>query len=212
MGVTEYIGARYVPIFADPVEWDAAHSYEALTIVMHQGNSYTSRQDVPAGASLGDDRYWALTGNFNAQVEAYRADIKSLSTDIEALQGRVNTLSTDIEALQDHVNTLDSRTVETYVIKPTGTTIQQTFEVPRGSQVLVHVIDFGGTDDEYTAPTVEDFFIFMMGDSTTHTAIIGTHEHMTNITGSAYHVETGMFDLVLNGVNVHRTYVLTVYN
>ena len=40
----QYIGARYVPKFAEPVEWDSTRSYEALTIVTHNNHSYTSKK------------------------------------------------------------------------------------------------------------------------------------------------------------------------
>lgn len=77
MATKQYIGSRYVPIFADPIEWDKAGTYEPLTIVIHQGNSYTSRQYVPSGIDITDDTYWALTGNYNAQVEQYRREVAS---------------------------------------------------------------------------------------------------------------------------------------
>lgn len=70
--VRQYIGARYVPLFADPAEWDNTRTYEPLTIVIHNGNSYTSRQYVPAGIDINNTDFWALTGNYNAQVETYR--------------------------------------------------------------------------------------------------------------------------------------------
>lgn len=76
-GVTQYVGARYVPLFADPIEWDSARAYEPLTIVLHKGNSYTSRQSVPTGVDISDDAYWALTGNYNAQIEQYRAEVQT---------------------------------------------------------------------------------------------------------------------------------------
>ena len=75
MSVREYIGARYVPLFADPIDWDSTKTYEPLTIVYNQGNSYTSRQFVPAGIDISNDTYWALTGNYNAQVEQYRKEV-----------------------------------------------------------------------------------------------------------------------------------------
>lgn len=75
MAVTQYIGARYVPLFADPIEWDSSKTYEPLTIVYSGGNSYTSRQFVPAGIPIDDDSYWALTGNYNAQIEQYRTEV-----------------------------------------------------------------------------------------------------------------------------------------
>lgn len=75
---TQYIGQRYVPIFGrkgeDTIEWDNSAPYEPLTIVLHVGNSYTSRQYVPVGADINDQKYWANTGNYNAQIEQYRRE------------------------------------------------------------------------------------------------------------------------------------------
>ena len=84
MSVTQYIGARYVPLFADPLTWDITKAYEALTIVYYQGNSYTSRQAVPAGIDITNDTYWALTGNYNAQIEQYRAEVQAYDGRITA--------------------------------------------------------------------------------------------------------------------------------
>lgn len=75
--VRQYIGARYVPLFADPAEWNNKRTYEPLTIVMYQGNSYTSRQYVPLGIDINNTDFWALTGNYNAQVEQYRQETAS---------------------------------------------------------------------------------------------------------------------------------------
>lgn len=75
MSVREYIGARYVPVFADPTTWDSTKTYEPLTIVLYQGNSYTSKQYVPAGIDISNSNYWAQTGNYNSQVEAYRQEV-----------------------------------------------------------------------------------------------------------------------------------------
>ena len=70
-----------MPLFANPIDWDKTKTYEPLTIVYHQGNSYTSRQSVPAGVNITDTTYWALTGNYNAQIEQYRKETASkLST------------------------------------------------------------------------------------------------------------------------------------
>lgn len=74
-GVRQYVGARYVPVFADPLEWSDTIGYEPLTVVLHEGNSYTSRQSVPVGIDIGNATYWAQTGNYNAQIEAYRQEV-----------------------------------------------------------------------------------------------------------------------------------------
>lgn len=78
-----YTGMRYVPVFADPPEWSSANSYEPLEIVIHKGNSYTSKTFVPVGIDISDPQYWALTGNYNAQVEQYRQEVL-------AFDGRIN--------------------------------------------------------------------------------------------------------------------------
>lgn len=74
-GVREYVGARYVPVFANPPEWDDTRGYEPLTIVLHEGNSFTSAQYVPSGVDIKNTEYWLETGNWNAQVEAYRQEV-----------------------------------------------------------------------------------------------------------------------------------------
>ena len=71
----EYTGMRYVPVFADPPEWSSANSYEPLEIVIHEGNSYTSKTFVPVGIDISNEDFWALTGNYNAQVEQYRQEV-----------------------------------------------------------------------------------------------------------------------------------------
>lgn len=85
-GKRQYIGARYVPIFGrkneSSIEWDNSAPYEPLTIVLYLGNSYTSRTYVPAGVSIDDTYYWANTGNYNAQVEAYREETLRFSASI----------------------------------------------------------------------------------------------------------------------------------
>ncbi len=84
MSVREYVGARYVPLFADPLTWDATRTYEPLTVVLYQGNSYTSRQAVPANIPITNTTYWAQTGNYNAQVEQYRSEVETFDDRITA--------------------------------------------------------------------------------------------------------------------------------
>lgn len=81
-GTQQYIGARYVPVFAEPIEWDINKPYESLTIVTYQGNSYTSKCAVPGGTDITNTRYWAKTGDYNAQVAEYRAAVGDLSTQV----------------------------------------------------------------------------------------------------------------------------------
>lgn len=81
-GPSMYVGARYVPKFADPIEWDTERGYESLTIVTYKGESYTSKCPVPPGIDIKNERYWALTGAYNAQVEEYKNQVKDLSQQV----------------------------------------------------------------------------------------------------------------------------------
>ena len=80
MAVREYIGPRIVPRFADPIDWDKSKKYEALTVVSYKGSSYTSKMAVPTGIDISDTRYWALTANYNAQIEEYRRQSEGAAT------------------------------------------------------------------------------------------------------------------------------------
>ena len=66
----QYIGARYVPKFEGT--WSGSRTYEALSVVTYNGDSYTSKKPVPAGVAPTNGTYWALTGAYNSQVEEYR--------------------------------------------------------------------------------------------------------------------------------------------
>lgn len=111
--VKQYIGARYVPLFADPAEWDNTKTYEPLTIVIHDGNSYTSRQYVPTGIDINNNEYWALTGNYNAQVEAYRNEVAQYDARINDVQTQATTNKQDIATLNTTIQTLQNTTVQT---------------------------------------------------------------------------------------------------
>lgn len=110
MSVREYIGARYVPLFADPLQWDNTQTYEPLTIVSNLGNSYTSRQYVPAGIDITNTDYWALTGNYNAQIEAYRQETQRLATTIgnDFSETPGNTVSDFAQEVQTDISTISN--------------------------------------------------------------------------------------------------------
>lgn len=107
-GVTQYVGARYVPLFANPAQWTNDRQYEPLTIVLHQGNSFTSMQYVPIGIDINNEEFWAQTGNYNAQVEQYRQEVKEYTkkiADIEnTQQGQAESIKT-LTAKQQQTDT-----------------------------------------------------------------------------------------------------------
>lgn len=99
-GARQYVGARYVPVFADPLEWSDTIGYEPLTVVLHEGNSYTSRQSVPVGIDIGNATYWAETGNYNAQIEAYRQEVLAYDGRITA---NANAIAAETQARESEV-------------------------------------------------------------------------------------------------------------
>ena len=124
VGTRQYIGARYIPIFGrkgeDSIQWDNTKPYEPLTIVLYQGNSYTSRQYVPVGVDITNQQFWASTGIYNSQVEQYRQEVLTFDGRITAnadaitqldsdLDGAVLQLGTRITANADAIAQLDPR-------------------------------------------------------------------------------------------------------
>lgn len=78
-----YVGARYVPKFGNKdldYQWTNTRKYEPLTIVLYQGNSYTSTTFVPMGVDINNKTYWAQTGNYNAQMEQILSQITNLES------------------------------------------------------------------------------------------------------------------------------------
>lgn len=103
MAVTQYIGARYVQVFADPAEWSSAKEYEPLTVVLHEGNSFTSKQFVPVGIDINNEKYWAETGNFNAQVEAYRREVQDAIENVHQAIDDINLLQNEIKLISPYL-------------------------------------------------------------------------------------------------------------
>lgn len=99
MAENQYIGARYVPkFFANPngsSEWLGNVPYEPLTIVTYLGNSYTSKIPVPPGIgnpSL-NPTYWALTGNFNEQLQTIQNNIKTIEEETQTNTENISTIN-----------------------------------------------------------------------------------------------------------------------
>lgn len=96
MAVTQYIGARYVPIFFtnpddNSNDWKSGIVYDPLTIVTYLNQSYTSKIPVPAsvGNPADNPQYWVLTGAYNAQVEQYRQEVEDLSDHVDDVDAAI---------------------------------------------------------------------------------------------------------------------------
>lgn len=105
MATMQYIGARYVPRFSDPLEWQENLTYEPLTIVTRSGNSYTSKKSVPAGIDpFTNAEYWACTGNYNAQLDDYREAVAQISTELGQIKTEFSGVKTEFADLKNKVN------------------------------------------------------------------------------------------------------------
>lgn len=115
MSVREYIGARYVPVFADPIEWTDTLSYEPLTVVKYQGSSYVSRRSVPEGIALANTDYWILWADYNAQLEAYRQEVIAYNARITELESDLpitsfsstNTIKNSIDNINNFIDGIE---------------------------------------------------------------------------------------------------------
>lgn len=106
-----YIGARYVPLIMGA--YDATKAYEPLTIVLYEGASYTSKQAVPAGVTPTNDEYWALTGNYNAQVEQYRTEVNEYKQQVtDAVQTVEEELEEQTQAFEGKISEYNANATE----------------------------------------------------------------------------------------------------
>ena len=167
-----YVGHRYVPkIFG---EWDKQNQYEGLSIVTHQGNSYTSKKRVPVGIDILNEEFWVVTGNYNAQVEEYRKETERVSQKLDEKASHedftnfknqtdttINTFKTDVNK---NISDFKSETGETITdfkkdvnqnISDFKSETEQGFE-EINEEILkrsLNVTDFGAVGDGLTDDT-----------------------------------------------------------
>lgn len=111
MAMREYVGARYVPIFADPTQWDITLKYEPLTVVTDNGASYVSRRYVPEGIQLTNTDYWILWADYNAQLQQLIEDVNTYNGRIEDLEEALPVTSfDDVNTVEAAISALDTRT------------------------------------------------------------------------------------------------------
>lgn len=116
MAVREYIGARYIPVFADPIQWDPTNVYEPLTVVTNEGASYVSRRMVPEGIQLNNTDYWVLWADFNAQLQHYIDEVNTFDGRIDNVEdalpvadfSSVNTVSSAISSLDGRLDDIEA--------------------------------------------------------------------------------------------------------
>ena len=231
-GVREYVGARYVPVFANPAEWTDTRGYEPLTIVLHEGNSYTSTQYVPVGADIDNTKYWQQTGNWNAQIEAYRKDVLAYHNDVLAYRNDVleyhkeflavtkKTALMSLEAIGGKANdpTFDNASViESWLSEGE---VSKILYVPDGEWYINHTLNLSNTSvicDGYfkcsanfnatpyvsVSETVNPAIVIGTGEEGSYTF---DNDYDTFLKNSEWNVNVDCNLQNLTGVVVHRTW------
>lgn len=150
--VRQYIGARYVPLFANPAEWDNTQTYEPLTIVIHAGNSYTSRQYVPVGIDITNNDFWALTGNYNAQVEAYRQEAQRALSLAQTNKSDIADINTNITDINTNITDIDA-TLTALGVENVEKATNAANKWNRFTQLFATPEDYGAVGDGITDDT-----------------------------------------------------------
>ena len=209
--ITQYTGSRYVPVFADPAEWNSTRTYEPLTIVLNEGNSYTSRQFVPVGVELTNTDYWLETGNYNAQMEAYRREVINLQNMFSSAENAVNALSLGIDNtgtsdVSTIINNWDNTHTNEILFIPDGTyLLKGTLSIKNNSYYMVPTARFVASNihtaisiDNPTA-TINDkfFYLYVNGNNACDTCFDVSSVLRCNLKLVGY-------DARSIGVNLHR--------
>jgi hypothetical protein len=176
MSVREYVGARYVPLFAEPLAWDSTKNYEPLTIVLHEGNSYTSRQYVPVGIAITNEDFWALTGNYNAQIEAYRVEARQAKATADEAYEAVESLEGELgSAAYKNFTTA----VEESQALPTSSAVKARIDFLTGEIKNIAVVVSQNGDGDYTNLT-DAFNSYQDGDDVRILLKEGVYDEIIN--------------------------------
>lgn len=110
MANNRYVGARYVPIVVG--SWDNSVTYEALSVVMYQGDSYISKIPVPVGIDITNIGYWVKCADYNAQWAAYQETAFTMAKLADALITVTDTGTANIGAGNNNVSYQSNLTTE----------------------------------------------------------------------------------------------------
>ena len=206
------VGPRTVIVMADPLEWDANTSYEYMTLVTNNGNSYISKKDVPAGTPLTNDEYWIKSSDWNAQLSNIEKNLDNMVI-VPKMFGDKSSDDTQIVNLAIATGlTVDGRG-ETYNISSIESAepikfqninfsaieeVDSLIKCPRGSYFINCKIDGKGLCNNIIETTVSDTA------STLSTSIISCEFYSSKNSivkaGSAIQTDLCQFSMSENGI------------
>ena len=83
---------------AKPIEWNDTRTYEPLTYVMHEGDTYITDRYVPVGIALDNESYWTRCASFSGQIEGYREEVLTFDKRITDNTNNIANLLVDTSA------------------------------------------------------------------------------------------------------------------
>ena len=142
----KYVGNRCIPM---PMgNWDKSKEYENLSVVLaSNGDSYTSKKNVPKGIELSDTEYWAISSRFNVQLDVQKKRIDNIvalpdgstTGDAELTDIRVGadgvTYNTAGTAVREQVSSLKEDLADYYGIYSNYEYETGSLKWPEGSEV-----------------------------------------------------------------------------
>lgn len=114
-GIT-YKGLKAVLSFADPIQWNKASTYDALTVVWDDAShgSYASKRPVPSNIELTNEFYWLRTADLDAQVEMYRQEVREMDGRVTANAQAISAETKRAEGAEQLLNETIAKKTDAY--------------------------------------------------------------------------------------------------
>ena len=110
----QYIGNRYTPLFCG--DWDITKNttYENMSVVSYQGNSYISKVAIPKGIDITNTQYWMKAFDYNVQLEIYRGQVADYIEQMVTTQNQMVDFTNRVSVMQSTVGQMIQLNVKDY--------------------------------------------------------------------------------------------------
>lgn len=146
-------GARYVPKFAEPIQWSADRGYEAIECVQHNGFTYLSKQPVPVGVEIDNTDFWLLWADPNAQMATLQNTVDQYAENVEELSGVVNGLSETDTQIIETINIIEQIDEKArYIVNGYVDSVKAYcvgVKLPKSAYRLEETLNLGAFNDTY---------------------------------------------------------------
>lgn len=173
MATNKYIGARYVPLIVGT--WTPNTSYEALSVVMYQGDSYISKVPVPSGVAITNTAYWVKCADYNAQWAAFQQNWTEFQTEMRnTVDEAIDDMESDTDTAIGNMQTATNSAIGT--MQSATTTMENRVNTVLGNY-LMHTNVSGVVTQGVTIPAnginTVDFEVFSASNNKEVKNIVG---------------------------------------